>query len=64
MTRYQADQIRRFLEALDSHLDVPVQIGQKLDHDQNLVAAIELLWDTKTADRAEALIEEHRAARR
>lgn len=35
-------------------------IGPVADHDQNLVAAIEFLWDGETADRAQGRLDAHR----
>jgi hypothetical protein len=39
-------------------------IGRPADLDQNLIAAIELIWDERSADRAQAVVEEHRASAR
>jgi hypothetical protein len=35
-------------------------IGSEADHDQNLVAAVEFLWDEATADRAQQQVDAHR----
>lgn len=35
-------------------------IGRKADHDQNLIAAVEFIWDEATADRAQRLLQHRR----
>jgi hypothetical protein len=39
-------------------------IGRPADLDQNLLAAIELIWDERTADRAQAVVDARRASER
>ena len=36
-------------------------IGRQADRDQSLVAGVEFIWDEATADRAQQMVEQHRA---
>jgi hypothetical protein len=47
--------LRRYLDEMNH------AIGRQADRDQNLVAAVEFIWDERTADRAQQMIEQHRA---
>jgi len=47
------------------HLDeMNHAIGRQADRDQNLLAAIEFMWDAETADRAQQLIDQRRSHER
>ena len=47
--------VARYLDEMDH------AIGRQADRDQNLIAAIEFLWDAETADRAQRFIEKRRS---
>jgi Nucleotidyltransferase of unknown function (DUF6036) len=47
--------VARYLEEMDH------AIGRQADRDQNLIAAIEFLWDAATADRAQQVVEKRRS---
>ena len=47
--------VARYLDEMDH------AIGRQADRDQNFVAAIEFLWDTATADRAQQIVDKHRS---
>jgi hypothetical protein len=46
--------LRRYLDEMNH------AIGRQADRDQNLMAAVEFIWDEPTADRAQQMIEQHR----
>lgn len=48
--------VRRYVEEMNH------AIGRHADRDQNLIAAVEFMWDAATADHAERLIERSRAS--
>jgi hypothetical protein len=50
--------IERYLDEMNH------AIGRQADRDQNLVAAIELMWDVPSADRAQVVIDARRASER
>jgi hypothetical protein len=48
---------------VDRYLDeLNHAIGRQVHRDQNLVAAVEFMWDAATADRAQHLIDERRTS--
>jgi hypothetical protein len=50
--------VQRYLDEMNH------AIGRQADRDQNLIAAVEFIWDSATADRAQQLVDERRASDR
>ena len=49
--------VQRYLEEMEH------AIGRRADRDQNLIAAVEFLWDSASADRAQQVVERYRKSR-
>ena len=52
----QARLVHRYLDEMNH------AIGRQADRDQNLIAAIEFIWDAATADRAQEIVDERRTS--
>jgi hypothetical protein len=50
--------VKRHLEEMDH------AIGRQADRDQNLIAAVEFIWDATSADLVQLQIDHHRAAKK